>query len=141
LEGLWLASDGGTDGSVTADVRATSGLRPRADGTGLALSLSPGLGRDAAGAAARGLLPDAPAAAGGAFGAGGRVDARLAGNPCAWRRFAALGGDLSLGQASGYLRAGIALEGPVRFDLAAESRDGGASTSAHGLSLRIGTTL
>jgi len=128
------------DGSVTAGVRATFGLRPRADGTGLALSLSPRLGRDAAGAAARSLLPDAPAAAGGAFGAGKRRRARLAGNPYAdgvllpWA-------DLSLGQASGYLRAGIALEGPVRLDLVAESRDGGASASAHGLSLRIGTTF
>ena len=144
VEGRWYAADTAEAGLGARGLRATFGLQPRANGTGLGLELSPGWGAGGEAVKQDGLLAslrdprteprlhlDARVSWGmrllgrGLYGPGERL------SPYA---------ELSLaGEGSRLLRAGLALEGPVSLGLGLERREGSAAPAEHGVMLRLDT--
>jgi len=138
LEGLWY---GGGQASAATGIRATFDLRPRGDGTGLALALSPGWGTVTSETEGV-LLSEHPRR--GRAEAGGVVDAhvswgtRVAGPVPGWRATLRPYADLSLRETSGHVRAGISLEGPVAVNLAVEHREAGSGSPKRDVMLLLG---
>jgi len=139
LEGLWHG--GGQASTIAAGVRATFDLRPRGDGTGLALALSPGWGTVTS-ETEDSLLPERRRK--GAAGAGGVVHAgiswgtRMAGPVSGWSGMLRPYADLSLGETAGHVRAGVSFEGPAAVNLAVEHREGDSASSESGVMLLFG---
>jgi len=119
------------------------GLRAGDDGTGLAVELSPGWGTGAEAPSGNRLL-DAFRQEGATSAPEGRVDARVswgmrAADLVAGTEVLRPWAELSLGEASRLARAGVALEGAVRVDLALERRESGTGAAEHGVMVRLDT--
>ncbi len=145
-QGRWYTAETTGAGFGEQGVRAALGLRAREDGTGLAFALSPGWGTEAGALHGGGLLGvldgDAGAAArspaahlDGRLSWGARIPGLVAGPELLrpWAAFSLSGG------ASRHFRTGLALEGPIRMNLALERRESAAGPAEHGIMLRIDT--
>ena len=145
-QGRWYTAETTGAGFGEQGVRAALGLRAREDGTGLAFALSPGWGTEAGALHGGGLLGaldgDAGAAArspaahlDGRVSWGARIPGLVAGPELLrpWAAFSLSGG------ASRHFRTGLALEGPIRMNLALERRESTTGPAEHGIMLRIDT--
>ncbi len=141
-QGRWYTAETTGAGFGERGVRAAVGLRAKADGTGLAFALSPGWGASGAQQGESGLLgtldgdaaEQEPAA---------HLDGRVSWGIqvpglIAHREMLRPYAEFSLTDgASHQVRTGVALEGPVRINLALEHRKDAAGPAEHGIMLRL----
>ena len=142
LEGRWYDAGKDLSGLTEQGLRASLGLRPQADGTGLAFSLSPGWGSGTDARRDGGLLEafhhDVSAAS---VSDGLRLDGRIAwGTRLSGQRLLRPYVEMALAEdASRHARVGFRLEGAVNLNLALDHQESEAGTTDTGMFLRLDT--
>ena len=148
VEGRWYAADTADAGHGSQGVKATLGLQPRANGTGLGLTISPGWGTQSEAVKQDGLLAAFEEGTPGQVSApAAHLDGRVSwGMRLAGQGLYGPGERLSpyaefsfVEDGTRHLRTGVALEGPVGMGLALERRESPADSIEHGLMLRLDT--
>ena len=146
VEGRWYAADTADAGHGSQGVRASLSLQPRANGTGLGLTVSSGWGTRGEAAKQDGLLAsleDGYAGAVPVLHLDGRVSwgMRLLGQGLygPGERLSPYAEFSLVEDGTRHLRTGVALEGSVGMGLALERRENPSNTAEHGLMLRLDT--
>ena len=148
VEGRWYAADTADAGHGSQGVKATLGLQPRANGTGIVLTVSPGWGTQAEALKQDGLLAAFEEGAPGQVSApAAHLDRRLSwGMRLPGQGLYGPGERLSLyakfslvEDGTRHLRTGVALKGPVGMGLALERRESPTKSAEHGVMLRLDT--
>ena len=148
VEGRWYAADTADAGHGSQGVKATLGLQPRANGTGLGLTVSPGWGTQGEAVKQDGLLASFDEGAPGQVSApAAHLDGRLS-----WgmrlpgqglygpdERLSSYAEFSLVENGTRHLRTGVALEGSVGMGLALERRESPSNSAEHSLMLRLDT--
>ena len=146
VEGRWYAADTADAGHGSQGVKATLGLQPRTNGTGLGLTISPGWGTHGELVKEDGLLAtfgDGHVDTDPALRLDGRVSwgMRLSGQGLygPGERLTPYAEASVIEDGARHLRLGVTLEGTVGMGIAVERRESVDDAADHGLMLRLDT--